>query len=223
MKIIEIKILSGPNLWSVNRPNLVEMKLDIDEFESLPNNLIDGFNERLNKLIPSFYSNRCSEGSKGRFLRRLIKGTWMGHIIEHFALKPQGLAGMERGFGRTRSTGNFGEYYVVFSYDLPRAGVVAAKSAVRLVESLANAGPFDLETCVAELRAITAVEAAKARDIPWRRLDEGSFIQFGYGAHLRRIRATLADSTSNIGVEVVQDEFLAKKILQVAPTAEIGK
>ena len=114
---------------------------------------------------------------------------------------------------------------MVFSYELPRAGLVAAKSAVQLVESLAKAEHFDLETCIAELSAIAAldglgpstraiVESAKTRDIPWRRLDEGSFIQFGYGAHLRRIRATVADSTGNIAVEVVQDKFLAKKILQ---------
>ena len=40
----------------------------------------------------------------------------MGHVIEHIALEIQTLAGMETGFGRTRSTREKGVYNVVFSY-----------------------------------------------------------------------------------------------------------
>ena len=31
MKIIELKVLRGPNYWSVRRPNLIQMKLDLEE------------------------------------------------------------------------------------------------------------------------------------------------------------------------------------------------
>jgi len=43
MQIVEIKILRGPNFWSVRRPNLIQMKLDLEELEQKPTNKIEGF------------------------------------------------------------------------------------------------------------------------------------------------------------------------------------
>lgn len=51
MKIEEIKILRGPNYWSVRRPKLIQMKLDLEELEQRPTNTIEGFRERLEKLL----------------------------------------------------------------------------------------------------------------------------------------------------------------------------
>ena len=52
MKIIDIKVLKGPNYWSVRRPKLIQMKLDLEEMEERPTNKIDGFLERLKSLLP---------------------------------------------------------------------------------------------------------------------------------------------------------------------------
>jgi len=52
MKIVEIKILRGPNYWSVRRTKLIQMKLDLEEMEQKPTNLIPGFKERLEKMFP---------------------------------------------------------------------------------------------------------------------------------------------------------------------------
>ena len=30
MKVVEIKVLRGPNYWSVRRPKLIQMKLDLE-------------------------------------------------------------------------------------------------------------------------------------------------------------------------------------------------
>ena len=62
MKIDEIKILRGPNYWSVRRPKLIQMKLDLEDMEQRPTNSIPGFLDRLKELIPSMYSHRCSVG-----------------------------------------------------------------------------------------------------------------------------------------------------------------
>ena len=119
MKILEIKVLKGPNYWSVRRGKLIQMKLDLEELEQRPTNEIPGFKDRLEKLLPSLYEHECSEGKPGGFLSRVQDGTWMGHVIEHIALEIQTLAGMDTGFGRTRSTGEKdGVYYVVFSLSL---------------------------------------------------------------------------------------------------------
>src|SRR6186997_3155779 len=106
MKILEIKVLRGPNYWSVRRPKLIQMKLDLEELEQRPTNEIPGFLDRLKKMIPTLYAHRCSEGVEGGFYSRVEEGTWMGHVIEHIALEIQTLAGMDTGFGRTRGTGD---------------------------------------------------------------------------------------------------------------------
>ena len=85
MKILEIKTLKGPNYWSIRRPKLIQMKLDLEDMEERPTNSIDGFAERLEKLFPSIYEHRCSVGEPGGFFQRVREGTWMGHVIEHIA------------------------------------------------------------------------------------------------------------------------------------------
>src|SRR4029453_3322785 len=105
MKILEIKVLRGPNYWSVRRPKLIQLKLDLEEMEQRPTNKIPGFRERLEKLIPTLYEHRGSEAVPGGFFPRVDEGTWMGHVIEHVALEIQTLAGMDTGFGRTRGPG----------------------------------------------------------------------------------------------------------------------
>ena len=97
--------MRGPNYWSIRRHKLIVMVLDLEDMEQKPTNKIDGFSERLQKLFPGLYEHRCSVGCPGGFFQRVDQGTWMGHVIEHIALEIQSLAGMEVGFGRTRTYG----------------------------------------------------------------------------------------------------------------------
>src|SRR5438034_2653014 len=145
MKIVEIKAMRGPNYWSIRRRKLIVMKLDIEELESKPTNKIKGFSARLEKMFPGMVEHRCSEGVRGGFFSRVKEGTWMGHVIEHIALELQSLAGMDCGYGRTRSTNIPGVYNVVFSYMEEKVGVYAAKAAVRIAEALVNGEPYSLE------------------------------------------------------------------------------
>ena len=114
MKIIDIRVLRGPNYWSNFRKKLIVMRLDLENMEEFPTNKIKGFPERLEKMIPSMQSHRCSRNKEGGFFERVREGTWMGHVIEHVALEIQSLAGMDCGFGRTRNAGTPGVYNVVF-------------------------------------------------------------------------------------------------------------
>src|ERR1700710_561984 len=152
MKIIEMKVLKGPNYWSVRRPKLVQMKLDLEEMEQRPTNTIPGFRERMEKMLPGMYEHRCSEDTAGGFFRRVEEGTWLGHVIEHIALEIQTLAGMDTGFGRTRSAGKPGVYHVVFSYIDAEAGKYAAKTAVQIAESLAKGSTINLNEPITQLR-----------------------------------------------------------------------
>ena len=68
MKILEIKVMKGPNYWSVNRHKLVVMLLDLEDLEEKPTNKIEGFLERIKFTFPTMFSHRCSEGVEGGFL-----------------------------------------------------------------------------------------------------------------------------------------------------------
>src|SRR4051794_14436981 len=116
MIIEQIEVLHGPSRWSDTRHRLIQMRLNLGVLEQRPTNVIDGFFDRLQALLPSLYEHRCSPGVPGGFFERVKEGTWMGHVVEHIALEIQTLAGFDTGFGRTRETDTRGTYYVVFSF-----------------------------------------------------------------------------------------------------------
>lgn len=229
MKILELKVLKGPNYWSVRRTKLIQMKLDLEDLEQLPTNKIPGFRERLQKMFPTMIEHRCSEAVRGGFFMRVDEGTWMGHVIEHIALEIQTLAGMDTGFGRTRTPEGEkeGVYYVVFSYMEEDAGVFAAKSAVQIAEALIAGTEYDLEADIQQMRVIREdtrlgpstgciVEEAAKRGIPYIRLNKASLVQLGYGVNQKRIRATIASTTSNIAVDIACDKEETKMLLEAA-------
>jgi cyanophycin synthetase len=229
MQILELKVLRGPNYWSIRRSKLIQMKLDLEELEQRPTNQIQGFRERLEKLFPSMYGHRCSVGEPGGFFQRVEEGTWMGHVIEHVALELQTLAGMDTGFGRTRTPEGekSGVYYVVFSYMEEDAGLYAARAAVRIAQALVDAVDYDLAEDIQKLREIREdtrlgpstgciVDEAAKRGIPYIRLNKQSLVQLGYGVNQKRIRATIASTTSNIAVDIACDKEETKLLLEAA-------
>src|SRR5690606_10158832 len=186
---------------------------------------IPGFRERIERLMPSLYSHRCSEGHEGGFFERVEHGTWMGHVIEHIALEIQTLAGMDTGFGRTRETKTPGVYNVVFSYIEESAGVFAAEEAVKIAEALIEEKPYDLEACIQSLKEIrekvrlgpstgSIVEEAVSRKIPWIRLGKNSLVQLGYGVNQHRFQATITGKTSSIAVDIACNKEITKKMLE---------
>ncbi len=227
MKIVEIKVLRGPNYWSVRRTKLIQMKLDLEDMEQRPTNQIEGFRQRLETMFPTMIEHRCSVGTRGGFFERVDEGTWMGHVIEHIALEMQTLAGMDTGFGRTRGTGTEGEYYVCISYMEEDAGVYAAKAAVRVAQALADGTAYDMAEDIMRLREIREdtrlgpstgciVDEAAKRGIPFIRLNKHSLVQLGYGVHQKRIRATIASTTGNIAVDIACDKEETKNLLDAA-------
>lgn len=203
------------------------MRLDLEEVEHLPTNKIEGFRTRLEKLIPSLITHRCSEGVEGGFFQRVEMGTWMGHVIEHIALEIQTLAGMDTGFGRTRETKTPGIYNVVFSYLEENSGVYAAEQSVEIARCIIEARDYDIEACIQQLREIrererlgpstgSIVEEAAARNIPWIRLGRNSLVQLGYGVNQQRFQATITGKTSSIAVDIACNKELTKKMLDEA-------
>ncbi len=224
MKILRIQVLKGPNIWSIRRKKLIQMRLDLEELEQQPTNLIDGFSERLEALLPSMFSHRCSIGCEGGFFQRVKEGTWMGHVIEHIALEIQTLAGMDTGFGRTRQTKTEGVYNVVFSYLEEKAGVFAAEASVRIAEALIEGKEYNLDEDIQQMKVLreserlgpstgSIVDEAISRDIPWIRLNKSSLVQLGYGVNQVRFRATMTEKTSSIAVDIACNKDETKRML----------
>ncbi len=235
MKIDKIQALRGPNIWSVQRKKLIQMRLDLEELEERPTNKIEGFRERIEAMFPTMIEHRCSEGCRGGFFSRVDRGTWMGHVIEHIALEIQTLAGMETGFGRTRETKTPGIYNVVFSYTEENVGLYAAEAAVRIAEALIDGTDYNPEEDIQKMREIrervrlgpstgSIVEEAVARDIPWIRLGTNSLVQLGYGVNQMRFQATITCKTSSIAVDIACNKEQTKKMLDAAsiPVASGG-
>ncbi|MDZ4824373.1 MAG: cyanophycin synthetase [Flavobacteriales bacterium] len=232
MKILDIKTLKGPNLWSIRRKKLIQMRLDLEDMEQKPTNEIPNFLERLRELLPGMFSHRCSEGVPGGFFHRVEKGTWMGHVIEHIALEIQTMAQMNCGFGRTRETTTPGVYNVVFDYLEEKAGQYAARAAVRIAEELISSDAVSviaekLKADIQEMREIREaerlgpstgciVDEAVSRGIPYIRLNRHSLVQLGYGVNQRRIRATIASTTGSIAVDIACDKEETKNLLGAA-------
>jgi cyanophycin synthetase len=79
MEVKRVRVLSGPNIWAYFP--VLEVWLDIGEFEERPSDEIPGFTERLVAAMPSLWRHRCSKGRPGGFFERLRRGTYMGHIV----------------------------------------------------------------------------------------------------------------------------------------------
>src|SRR5204862_7517779 len=160
------------------------------------------------------YEHHCSEDGPGGFFSRVKDGTWIGHVIEHIALEIQTLAGMDTGFGRTRSVAGLpGVYYVVFSYIEQDAGIYAAKASVKIAKALVDGIDYNLDEDIMRMREIREdtrlgpstsciVDEAAKRGIPFIRLNKQSLVQLGYGVNQKRVRATIASTTSNIAVDI---------------------
>ncbi|WP_026977200.1 cyanophycin synthetase [Flavobacterium tegetincola] len=227
MKILKTQVLRGPNIWSNYRKKLIQIKLDLEEMESFPTDLIPGFKDRIMVALPTLIEHECSENCRGGFFIRLERGTWLGHVMEHVALEIQSLAGMETGYGRTRETAVKGVYNMVFSYQIEQAGLYAAKAAFRIVKALAENEEYQISNDIEELVKLrkrydlgpstkSIVEEAARRGIPWRRLGKGSKIQLGYGKNQKQLRATMTCNTSAVAVDIAGDKDDAKRLLSEA-------
>ncbi len=227
MKILKTQTLRGPNYWSIRRPKLIVLRLDLEELTDKTSDQIPGFYNGLIQVLPSLIEHYCSPGHRGGFLQRLKDGTLMGHIVEHVALELQELAGMKVGFGRTRETGDRGVYNVVYEYLEEKAGRYAGRAAVRLCSAIIKDGSYPLSELVQDIEDLeelfanaalgpstqTIIKAADHKQIPWFNLSTRSMIQLGYGANQKRIQATLSSNSGILGVELACDKEGTKTIL----------
>lgn len=215
MEITRLRALRGPNLWS--RHTAMEAVVACTPVECT---LADQppFEDRIRGLFPAIGALRA-DGQPG--------STSLAHVLESAALALQAQAGCPVTFSCTRATRDPGVFQVVVEYTEEAVGRLAFELAQSLLQAVLGTGTFDANAALAQLKEIDEdvrlgpstgciVEAAAARGVPWRRLTQGSMVQFGWGSKQRRIQAAEVDTTSAVSEAIAQDKDLTKTLLRAA-------
>ncbi|MEZ5650849.1 MAG: cyanophycin synthetase [Burkholderiaceae bacterium] len=215
MQISRLRALRGPNLWSrhTSMAMIVACPDDEGDIATMP-----GFEQRLRSRFPRIGAMRSLGASSALSL---------AHVLQHAVLRLQAEAGCPVTFGATVRTIEAGVYQVVAQYTEEAVGRLAVELAEQLCQAALLDMPFDLEGAILRLRALdedvrpgpstgSIIQAAVARGIPYRRLTDGSLVQFGWGSRQRRIQAAEIDATSAIAESIAQDKHLTKRLLEAA-------
>lgn len=131
------------------------MDVDIGKFEDISSADSPTCITQLIRALPALTSHHCSRGVHGGFVQRLTEGTYAAHIIEHVALELQSMIGYHVGFGRTRGTGNVGEYTIVFEHEHETVGLRCAALALEIVQNAFCGTLTNVSYVLNELRALT--------------------------------------------------------------------
>ncbi|MDM5176755.1 cyanophycin synthetase [Massilia sp. DJPM01] len=215
MEVSRVRALRGPNLWShhTSIEAIVACTSGEQDIDALP-----GFEKRLRALFPQMSSLQ----TLGHY-----DPIAMAQVLELAALSLQAQAGCPVTFSRTTATPEKGIYQVVVEYSEEAVGRLAMNLAAQLCAAAADDTPFDLGAALLQLRDLdedvrlgpstgAIVQAAVARNIPFRRLTDGSLVMFGWGSRQRKIQAAEIDSTGAIAESIAQDKELTKKLLHAA-------
>ena len=212
MEVSRIRALRGPNLWSRQTAVQAIVQCTPEECAIQARSPLE---LRLRERLPATGGVRTVGNSDPIPLAR-----W----LEMLTLSLQMQAGCPVSFSRTTPAPEPGVFQVVVEYTEERVGLLAFEHARRLLAAAADDTPFDADAVVAELRALdeeirlgpstgAIVQAALRRGIPYRRLTEGSLVQFGWGARQHRIWAAEIDRTSAVAESIAQDKDLSKTLL----------
>jgi len=215
MEVSRIRALRGPNLWS--RHTSIEAIVCCSESECNIDHM-PGFEIRLRERFPELAMLRPQGHDEA---------VSMAQALEFAALGLQAQAGCPVTFSRTAPTIEAGTYQVVVEYSEEAVGRLAFELAAALCQAAVDAAPFALDEALERLRELdedvrlgpstgAIVYAALARNIPFRRLTEGSMVQFGWGSRQRRIQAAETDRTSAVAESIAQDKELSKLLLHAA-------
>jgi len=213
MEVSRIRALRGPNLWS--RHTAIEAIVTCPSAECT---LSPAVEQQLRRIFPEVGT---IEGS------RPGQAASLAHALEKVTLGLQSQAGCPVTFSRTTPTEVAGTYQVAVEYTEESVGRLALELAEKLCQAALTGQAFDLEAALAQLHELdeddrlgpstgSIVDAAVVRGIPFRRLTQGSLVQFGWGAKQRRIQAAEIDTTSAIAESIAQDKDLTKSLLHAA-------
>jgi cyanophycin synthetase len=230
VRLIDLRYLSGPNVYSASPVTIA--RLELDELTGRETTDFAGFAARLSALLSGLADHHCAAGRPGGFLDAMARGTYFGHVTEHVALELSGMAGREVHLGRTMWAGADGRYDVMTEcpQDEPADSAVPGdllRLALAVVHDVLGeltprfAGELERigQACERERLGVSTAAiaaAARQRGIPVRRVGGLSLLRLGYGYRRKLACAALTSQTSAVGVDIAADKQLSKQLLAAA-------
>ena len=211
MDISRIRALRGPNLWSRFTSIEAVVTSSVADMNGMsPSEMAT----RMNALCPGIGTPDVAPDNTAA----------APYLLGWAALRLQQLAGCPVRFLQSKPTSEPGVHRIVIEYSEEAVGRLALESATSLLGASRDSGTFDAAKTIAALSELdedirlgpstgSIVQAAIERGIPYRRLTQGSLVQFGWGIHQRRIQAAEIDSTGAIAESIAQDKELSKTLL----------
>lgn len=225
MKLEQVRALRGPNRWA--KFPVVEALIDLTDFVgSLPCEAA-AFELRLIERFAAL-AVRVDSTANADCERSTSQSSYLfAKALERLVKELQCAAGSVVDFGTTISSPKPHVYRVVVRYCEEAVGREAVEIARKLILATLVNEPFDLAGEITRLRKLdqnirlgpstgAIVRAAVTRGIPYRRLNDGSLVQFGYGYKQKRIWAAETHHTSAIAETIAQDKELTKQLLHAA-------
>lgn len=226
MEIRNTRVLRGPNTWT--QATILEVWVDLTPMTSWTFTEVDAFRgalvQKLPRLMDPLPCPSTGAGESGQVLLPRASGLAVAELIARCIAVIQLNAGSEVHFVRVSESHQAGMFKLAVQYREERVGKKALEIAMAFVTAVRANQPYDLAAQIEELRDLdqeirlgpstnSIVRAAVKRGIPFRRLNEESLVQIGFGAKQHRILAAATDRTSAVAESIVQDKDLTKQLL----------
>ena len=225
MRTVKVNKLRGPNIWK--KHPLLEAWIEIDEHEIAIAD-IPTFMQRLFQWMPTLEgpSQPTSKVHSSSDCASPCARQWAVEMLSEIAIQFQSMVGPKVEFRTIATSTSPNVFKAIVEYGDETVGLKCLDKAMELLSAAIQAGSFNLPAEIEALRDLAhdvclgpstgaIVDAARKRQIPWRRLNSGSLVQFGYGAKQRRICTAETGSTSAIAESIAQDKELTRSLLRV--------
>jgi cyanophycin synthetase len=219
MKIAKTWHLFAPNVWAPVEVCAVTVYLDAADAETPVGSLRAAVDESLPERAELFPAPIAPE---------LPGPACLVELLGQVALTLQAIARGPAGrFLLARAAADDAGSTLVIEARDPVLIVDCLEAAAAMLETLQVGGRPAAEAIRASLveraddvclgpSTMLIVDAAAARGIPWRRLNEGSLVRLGQGAKQRRIIAAETDRTGAVAESIAQDKDLTRALLAEA-------
>jgi cyanophycin synthetase len=220
MELLSVQALHGPNVWG--KLSMLEAAIDLRAWQHLGPAEISAFQDRLRACLPSLATRRAAVRCVAH--PGSLQNT-LSEALRDVALELQTLVSVPVGLGAIGGIEESGRCHVAVQFEEEKLGRACLHSSCEICVASLGAQPFDMAAELRRLRALAEdvclgratgplVAAARDRGIPFRRLDEVSLVQLGYGSQQRRIQTSVTDRTSKLAESISLDKELTQRLLR---------
>ena len=213
MKVTNIKVLNGPNYWSVCHHKLIQITIS-----SLP----------LHVSLAQFEKTKYNLSKTFDFPFELQPHAALALMVAQtgIALQQQAGANLEPFYEAVvRLAAN--ECVAVFSYSEVYTAKAAAEGAVAIVAAFLKNEVPDIEAVKESIKTIwnsnksgpstqSILDEAVRRNIPVMNIKGDAYVQLGYGSQQQRIAASLTSKSNCIAVDIAGNKEETKQLLTQA-------